>query len=68
MTEQSKEMSVRVPNIFDYATSELSQDAFICWLIKLADIEDHELQAASKNLLLFFVEPVVTTKMLMPAT
>ena len=22
-----------VPNIFDYATSELSQDAFLCWLM-----------------------------------
>ena len=25
------------PNIFNYATSELSQDAFICWLIAWAD-------------------------------
>lgn len=49
MAEEAKEMSVQVPNIFDYATSELSQDAFICWLIKLADIEGHELQAASKE-------------------
>jgi hypothetical protein len=49
MEEKSKEISVRVPNIFDYATGELSQDAFICWLIKLADCEGHELQAASKE-------------------
>lgn len=27
----------QTPNIFDYATSELSQDAFICWLIAWAD-------------------------------
>lgn len=40
---------MQIPNIFDYATSELSQDAFICWLIKLADIEGHELQTASKE-------------------
>ena len=26
------------PNIFNYATSELSQDAFICWLIEWSDI------------------------------
>jgi hypothetical protein len=26
-----------VPNLFNYATSELSQDAFICWLIAWAD-------------------------------
>lgn len=25
------------PNIFHYATSELSQDAFICWLLKWSD-------------------------------
>jgi len=25
------------PNLFDYATSELSQDAFICWLLAWAD-------------------------------
>ncbi|MYA36870.1 MAG: hypothetical protein F4030_09960 [Gammaproteobacteria bacterium] len=25
------------PNLFDYATSELSQDAFLCWLIQWAD-------------------------------
>jgi len=25
------------PNLFDYATSELSQDAFICWLIAWGD-------------------------------
>lgn len=27
------------PNIFSYATSELSQDAFFCWLIRFADNE-----------------------------
>jgi hypothetical protein len=31
------------PNIFDYATSELSQDAFLCWLIAWADSEYKEL-------------------------
>ncbi len=27
----------RVPNLFDFATKELSQDAMICWLLKWAD-------------------------------
>jgi len=27
------------PNLFDYATSELSQDAFLCWLLQWADIK-----------------------------
>ncbi|WP_417775723.1 PD-(D/E)XK nuclease family protein [Stutzerimonas xanthomarina] len=26
-----------IPNLFNYATSELSQDAFICWLLAWAD-------------------------------
>lgn len=29
--------NINKPNIFDYAPSELSQDAFICWLLKHAD-------------------------------
>lgn len=28
---------IKIPNLFDYATSELSQDAFLCWLISWAD-------------------------------
>ncbi len=31
------EQTVAAPNIFDFATSELSQDAFICWLLSWAD-------------------------------
>ena len=27
------------PNLFDYATKELSQDAFFCWLLAWADEE-----------------------------
>ena len=30
------------PNLFNYATSELSQDAFLCWLIAYADEEYKE--------------------------
>ena len=26
------------PNLFDYATSELSQDAFLCWLLKWGEV------------------------------
>ncbi len=31
--------TMRKPNIFDFATSELSQDAFICWLLSWATDE-----------------------------
>lgn len=30
-------MTPERPNLFDYATSELSQDAFFCWLLEWAD-------------------------------
>ncbi len=36
------------PNLFDYATSELSQDAFLCWLTALAGHDDGELQLVGR--------------------
>ena len=38
------------PNIFDYATSELSQDAFICWLVAHVNCDDDpELQECARD-------------------
>lgn len=50
------------PNLFNYATKELSQDAVICWLIAWAGIQsarnpaDRELRQCGRELLnaLFF--------------
>ena len=42
------------PNLFDYATSELSQDAFLAWFCRWADDsmnEDKELQACARSFL-----------------
>ncbi|HLO96963.1 MAG TPA: PD-(D/E)XK nuclease family protein [Fimbriimonas sp.] len=41
------------PNLFHYATSELSQDAFFCWLAKCADpkVEDLELREVGQKFL-----------------
>jgi hypothetical protein len=43
------------PNLFDFATSELSQDAFFCWLLAWADArysqEDPALHRAGRSLL-----------------
>jgi len=43
------------PNLFQYATKELSQDAFLCWLLAWSDerncAEDGALHAAGLNLL-----------------
>lgn len=36
-------------NLFDYATKELSQDAFLLWLCANFDCDDEELRAASRN-------------------
>ncbi len=45
-----------IPNLFDIATSELSQDAFITWLIKWSDeslmSEDRNLHETAKDLVL----------------
>lgn len=44
-----------VPNIFQYATKELSQDAFICWLVACARRADGELRKCG----LAFVEALM---------
>ncbi|ORJ61355.1 hypothetical protein [Geothermobacter hydrogeniphilus] len=37
------------PNIFDFATGELSQDAFICWLLKWLDYEgENDMKKAAR--------------------
>ena len=36
-------------NIFDFATSELSQDAFICWLCNWVNFDDNNLSEDDKN-------------------
>ncbi|CAM3871099.1 PD-(D/E)XK nuclease family protein [Litorimonas haliclonae] len=37
------------PNLFDFATSELSQDAFICWLVSWADAKFEKTNADLYN-------------------
>lgn len=47
-------MKLPLPNLFDFAPSELSQDAFFCWLLSHADhaYVEHELYAVARNMLL----------------
>ena len=47
-------------NIFDFATSELSQDAFICWCLNWLNYEDSELRALAVDLLKEFGEESVS--------
>ena len=45
-------------NLFQYATSELSQDAFICWLLSFAMKDCHKdaaLSACARDFLRFFI-------------
>jgi hypothetical protein len=46
------------PNLFNYATSELSQDAFLCWILSWADIQYKDvspnLHSIGQNLLKTF--------------
>ena len=43
------------PNIFTYATSELSQDAVICYILEWAKIENKELNNDLHNLAINFL-------------
>ena len=47
-------------NIFDFATSELSQDAFICWCLNWLNNEDSGLRALAVDLLKEFGEESVS--------
>ena len=47
------------PNIFDYATSELSQDAFLTWLIQWADNDYQEIDSHLNNFAVSFVKEIL---------
>ena len=47
-------------NIFNYATSELSQDAFICWCLNWLNYKDSELRSLAVDLLKEFGEKNVS--------
>ena len=47
------------PNIFDYATSELSQDAFLCWLIQWANKDYQNIDSYLNNCAISFVQSLL---------
>ena len=47
------------PNIFDYATSELSQDAFLTWLIQWADKDYREIDSSLNSCAISFVQELL---------
>lgn len=53
------------PNLFDYATSELSQDAFICWLAAWADPQwkdtDSALHQAGRDFIASMIREIKPT-------
>ena len=50
---------MKTPNIFDYATSELSQDAFLCWLIACSGSEDKPLKKLGLDFIRFLYNPTI---------
>ena len=53
---------MKSPNIFKYATGELSQDAFLCWLIACADCDDAALKELGLDFIRFLYDPKNYTK------
>lgn len=47
------------PNIFDYATSELSQDAFLTWLIQWADSDYQKIDTPLNTCAISFVQELL---------
>lgn len=45
-----------MPNLFTYATSELSQDAFVCWLVAWASARSHPLGHIGRAFIRLMVE------------
>ena len=62
MTTNFKDPGDEKPNIFDFATKELSQDAMICWLIRWAGVKnaDTDEARALKGLGRNFVDAMLT--------
>lgn len=48
-----------LPNLFDYATKELSQDAFLCWALEWKNISGHEMSEFAHLLLESFINKSV---------
>jgi len=48
------------PNLFDYATSELSQDAFLTWLIQWADKDFQKIDASLNACAITFVRELLS--------
>lgn len=46
------------PNLFDYATSELSQDAFLCWLLKWGESQFSKTDHALHNVAVQFIQRI----------
>ena len=49
-------------NLFKYATSELSQDAFLCWLFSHATKESWNVDPVIRNCAIDFLEEILVSK------
>ena len=53
---------LRVNNIFKYATSELSQDAFICWLLSHATEDGWDIDSQIRECAIEFIDKILQSK------
>ncbi len=62
--EQEKfiDSDLKVNNIFKYATSELSQDAFICWLLSHATEEGWDADLQLRNCAIAFINHILSAR------
>ena len=51
-------MKLNRPNLFTYATSELSQDAFLCWILNWADPKYKQIDNDLHNVGIQFIEAI----------
>ena len=50
-------------NIFKFASKELSQDAFLCWLIHGINTENEKSQSISKKLIKLIIDKIGDIKL-----
>lgn len=57
---------ITLPNLFNYATKELSQDAFLCWALEWRNTHGHQMCEFAFLLLESFIKNSVYKKQINP--
>lgn len=65
-TPEERLNDLELPNLFNYATKELSQDAFLCWTLEWRNIRGHQMCEFAYQLLESFVKESVYKNQINP--